>query len=35
MDQIKVKVIAGGQMPVKKTDGAAAYDCYARIDNYR
>lgn len=35
MDQIKVKVIGNGQMPVKKTKGAAAYDCYARIDNYR
>lgn len=27
---IKIKVVSGGKMPEKKTDGAAAYDCYAR-----
>ena len=29
---VKIKVFPGGHMPVKKTKGAAAYDCYARID---
>lgn len=29
---VKIKVFPGGQLPVKKTAGAAAYDCYARID---
>ena len=28
----KIKVMPGGRMPEKKTAGAAAYDCYARID---
>jgi len=27
---IKIKLLEGGKMPVKKTEGAAAYDCYAR-----
>lgn len=31
MAQVKIKVLPGGHMPEKKTDGAAAYDCYARI----
>lgn len=35
MDKVKIKVFPGGHMPEKKTAGAAAYDCYARIDNYR
>lgn len=30
-DVVKIKVLPGGHMPEKKTDGAAAYDCYARI----
>jgi dUTP pyrophosphatase len=29
---VKIKVFPGGHLPVKKTKGAAAYDCYARID---
>ena len=29
---VKIKVFPGGHMPEKKTKGAAAYDCYARID---
>lgn len=29
---VKVKVLPGGRMPEKKTAGAAAYDCYARIN---
>ncbi len=29
---VKVKVLSGGRMPEKKTAGAAAFDCYARID---
>lgn len=32
MDKVKIKVLSGGHMPEKKTKGAAAYDCYARID---
>lgn len=28
---VKIKVFPGGHMPEKKTKGAAAYDCYARI----
>ena len=32
MVQVKIKVFPGGRMPEKKTAGAAAYDCYARID---
>ena len=27
---IKIKLLEGGKMPTKKTDGAAAYDCFAR-----
>jgi len=27
---IKIKLFEGGKMPVKTTEGAAAYDCYAR-----
>lgn len=29
---VKIKIFPGGHMPEKKTAGAAAYDCYARID---
>lgn len=29
---VKIKLLPGGKMPEKKTEGAAAYDCYARID---
>ncbi len=29
--QVKIKVMPGGEMPKKKTAGAAAWDCYARI----
>ena len=32
MTTVKIKVLPGGKMPVKKTAGAAAWDCYARID---
>lgn len=28
---VKIKLLPGGKMPVKKTAGAAAFDCYARI----
>ena len=27
--QVKIKVLEGGKMPTKSTEGAAAYDCYA------
>lgn len=30
---VKIKLLPGGKMPVKKTAGAAAFDCYARIKN--
>lgn len=33
MVQVKIKVLPGGHMPEKKTAGAAAWDCYARIRN--
>ena len=29
---VKIKLIEGGKMPTKGTDGAACYDCYARCD---
>lgn len=29
---VKVKVLPGGRMPEKKTAGAAAWDCYVRMD---
>ena len=29
--EVKVKVLPGGRMPEKKSAGAAAWDCYARI----
>ena len=28
---VKIKVLPGGKMPEKKTAGAAAWDCYARV----
>ena len=31
MTTVKIKVLPGGKMPVKKTAGAAAWDCYARV----
>ena len=31
---IKIKLLEGGRMPEMKTDGAAAFDCYARIDEH-
>lgn len=31
-EQVKVKIMEGGHRPEKKTAGAAAWDCYARID---
>lgn len=31
MVQVKIKVLPGGHIPKKQTDGAAAWDCYARI----
>lgn len=30
--EVKIKNFPGGQMPEKKTKGAAAYDCYARVN---
>lgn len=33
MENININLIENGQMPEKKTDGAACYDCYARLDN--
>ena len=32
-DVVKIKLMPGGHMPEKKTAGAAAWDCYARIRN--
>lgn len=32
---VKIKIFPGGHMPEKKTQGAAAYDCYARVDYCR
>lgn len=32
---VKVKVLPGGRMPEKKTAGAAAFDCYARLTENR
>lgn len=29
---VKIRLIEGGKMPTKGTDGAACYDCYARCD---
>lgn len=29
---VKIKLLPGGKMPVKKTVGAAAWDCFARED---
>lgn len=29
---VKIKLFPGGKMPTKGTDGAAAWDCYARAD---
>lgn len=31
MIEIKIKLESGAKVPVKKTDGAACYDCYAYI----
>lgn len=31
-EKVKIKVLPGGRMPEKKTAGAAAWDCYARIE---
>ncbi len=28
--QVKIKLVEGGELPKKMTEGAAAYDCYAR-----
>lgn len=28
---VKIKLLPGGKMPEKKSKGAAAYDCYARL----
>lgn len=30
---VKIKLIEGGKMPERKTKGAAAFDCYARIED--
>ena len=30
--EIKIKLLDGGKLPVKKTDGSACYDCYARLN---
>ena len=29
--EIKIKLIDGGKMPERKTDGAVAFDCYTRL----
>lgn len=29
---VKIKVLPGGRLPEKKTAGAAAFDCYARVN---
>lgn len=29
---VKIKLLQGGKMPTKGTDGAACFDCYARCD---
>lgn len=34
-EQVKIKLMPGGRMPKKKTAGAAAWDCYARVDYLR
>lgn len=28
---VEVKIVKGGRMPEKKTEGAGAFDCYARV----
>lgn len=33
MVTINIKQLSGGQMPEKKTAGAACYDCHAHLDN--
>lgn len=30
-EEIKIKLIGGGKMPERKTDGAVGFDCYARL----
>lgn len=30
--EIPIKLIEGGRMPEKKTEGASCFDCYARVD---
>lgn len=32
MIEVKIKLLDGGKMPTRGTDGAAAFDCYARTD---
>ncbi len=34
MVEIKIKLVEGGKMPTLGTEGAAAYDCYARETVY-
>ena len=35
MDEVtlKIKLVDGGKAPEKKTEGAAAFDCYARLND--
>lgn len=33
MVYVRVKVIEGGQLPERKTSGAVAFDCHARLEN--
>ena len=32
--EVKIKLVPGGKLPEKKTKGAAAWDCYARINDW-
>lgn len=32
MVKVKIKVLKGGVMPIKKTKGAVCFDCYARCE---
>lgn len=34
MEQIKIKLIEEGFTPSRKTEGAVAYDCYARVGTH-
>ena len=32
LEEVKIKLFDGGKMPERKTDGAVAFDCYARLE---